>query len=318
MNSYLEIPDEFIHRTIQLHRNRGREWLSRVPKLLSETESKWGLKCLKVVSSLSYNLVIHAIDLNPTGGGAILKLGLPGDQLDSEILSLLHYAGNGAARLLNYDRENGVLLLEQIYPGISLAELWSLGDDYTAVEVCCDLISQLHQNGSKLAPDLSLSALADRGVEWSRLKEAVRRGLIPFDVHVISMAEETFQELLASTQKVVLLHGDLHHANILKSTRNSWLVVDPQGVLGDPAFEVAAFMRNPVPGLFQAQDPKAVMKWRMDLFADRLGFDKRRIWGWSFCQTLLASWWVFEDHGSGWEEWYSLALILQELKPHGS
>ena len=31
-----------------------------------------------------------------------------------------------------------------------------------------------------------------------------------------------------------MLHGDLHHDNVLTADREPWLAIDPHGVLGDP------------------------------------------------------------------------------------
>src|SRR5690606_23152783 len=55
-------------------------------------------------------------------------------------------------------------------------------------------------------------------------------------------------ELIATSHKTVLLHGDLHHDNILKNS-DGWVVIDPKGFIGDPVYEVAAFIRNPIPDL---------------------------------------------------------------------
>jgi streptomycin 6-kinase len=44
--------------------------------------------------------------------------------------------------------------------------------------------------------------------------------------------EHLFTELLASMMGPVLLHGDLHHGNILAAERQPWLALDPKGVLG--------------------------------------------------------------------------------------
>lgn len=43
----------------------------------------------------------------------------------------------------------------------------------------------------------------------------------------------------------MLLDGDLHHFNILRAHRQPWLAIDPKGLVGDPAYEVGAFLYNP-------------------------------------------------------------------------
>jgi streptomycin 6-kinase len=42
----------------------------------------------------------------------------------------------------------------------------------------------------------------------------------------------------------LLLHGDLHHSNILASGHGDWKVIDPQGVIGARFLEPARFIEN--------------------------------------------------------------------------
>ena len=43
----------------------------------------------------------------------------------------------------------------------------------------------------------------------------------------------------------MLLHGDLHHDNILTATREPYLAIDPKGLVGNRAYDVTAAMLNP-------------------------------------------------------------------------
>ncbi len=42
--------------------------------------------------------------------------------------------------------------------------------------------------------------------------------------------------------------GDLHHENILAAERAPWLAIDPKGVIGEPAYEMGALLRNRLMG----------------------------------------------------------------------
>ena len=63
-------------------------------------------------------------------------------------------------------------------------------------------------------------------------------------------AESLFAGLLASMDAPVVLHGDLHHFNILSAQRQPWLAIDPKVVPGEPAYETGAFIRNPIPDIY--------------------------------------------------------------------
>jgi len=112
----------------------------------------------------------------------------------------------------------------------------------------------------------------------------------------------------------VLLHGDLHHDNILAAERQPWLAIDPKGLVGEPEYEVGALLRNPMPGLLAIPHPERVLARRLDILAESLGFDRDRLRAWGLAQAVLAAWWSIEDHGQGWETWIACAALLDRLQ----
>ena len=91
-----------------------------------------------------------------------------------------------------------------------------------------------------------------------------------------SRAAGVFFELCDSMADPVVLHGDLHHDNVLRSGYDNWLAIDPKGVVGEPAYETGALMRNPFPGLLDAGDPARVLRRRADQLAELLELDVAR------------------------------------------
>jgi streptomycin 6-kinase len=110
--------------------------------------------------------------------------------------------------------------------------------------------------------------------------------------------------------KPKLLHGDLHHWNILSAKRAPWLAIDPKGVIGELAYETGAWIRNPFPELLKWPNPGKTLSRRMDQFAMELALDRERILGWSFYQAVLAAWWSYEDGDQDWENWLAVAELL--------
>jgi streptomycin 6-kinase len=108
----------------------------------------------------------------------------------------------------------------------------------------------------------------------------------------------------------VLLHGDLHHWNILSARRSSWLAIDPKGVVGEPAYETGAWIRNPFPDLLRWQNAREVIVRRIDQFANELALDRDRIQSWSFYQAVLAAWWSYEEGDPGWENSLAVADLI--------
>ncbi len=95
----------------------------------------------------------------------------------------------------------------------------------------------------------------------------------------------------------VLLHGDLHHENILAAEREPWLAIDPKGLVGEPAYEVGAWLRNPMPQLLDMPQPGRILARRINQLAEELGFDRARLRDWGLAQAMLSAWWSMEDSG---------------------
>lgn len=111
----------------------------------------------------------------------------------------------------------------------------------------------------------------------------------------------------------VLLHGDLHHGNILAGTRKKWIAIDPKGVIGEPEYDVGAFLRNPMSILISNNDVEDLIKRRIDTISKMTGYDKERITQWGFSQAVLSAIWAFEDHQAGWENVLKIARVIRKI-----
>jgi streptomycin 6-kinase len=111
----------------------------------------------------------------------------------------------------------------------------------------------------------------------------------------------------------VLLHGDLHHENILSAERQPWLAIDPQGVIGEPAYETGALLRNPMPDILNFPNLKSVLKKRVDQLVEELALDRSRILGWGIAQAVLSAWWDYEEHGHVGETSITIAELLSQV-----
>ena len=72
-------------------------------------------------------------------------------------------------------------------------------------------------------------------------------------------------------------------------------MIDPKGVIGEPAYEVAAFIRNPIPKLLNQADAPNIILNRITHFSEALKLSERRIIDWCFVQAALAWAWALED-----------------------
>jgi len=301
----IHITDRFARRIREVYGVAGGAWLQRLPGLIADCERRWSLKVGAAFEPLSHNYVAPATRAD--GTKTVLKIGVPTNELSAEIEALRHFAGRGSVRLLDADPEWGVLLLERLVPGTPLTDL---ADDDQAT---LDAAQVMRQLSHPAPPGHSFASVADWAAGLSRLRARFGGTTGPLPAVLVDRAERLFAELVASMGQPVLLHGDLHHENILAAQRQPWLAIDPKGVTGEPEYEVGALLRNPMPQLLAMPHPEHVLARRMDILAESLGFDRGRLRAWGLAQAVLAAWWSIEDHGQGWETWIACAELLDTL-----
>lgn len=297
------LPASF-RRNVQRTFPRGAAWLESLPSLIAECERRWRLRIAPTPFLLSYSYVAPA--LGPRDQEVVVKIGVPSPELSTEIRALRWYDGGAAVRLLDVDEQRGLLLLERLSPGALLSEV---EDDAQATAIAARAMRDLWR---PLPPEPQFPTASEWTSGLARLRRHFGGGTGPFDARLVLSAESLFRELLTPGAPDVLVHGDLHHFNILSATRRPWIAIDPKGLAAEPAYEVGALLRNPTPDRYL--DP-GVQRRRVDLLADELGFDKRRIAGWAGAQAVLSAWWSYEDTGSGWEPAMMCAEVLMRAIP---
>ena len=285
----------------------GRGWLHSLPGLIAECEARWAIE-VGAPFDLSFNYVAPAVTAN--GHAVVLKLGVPNADLTREMQALREYSGVSAVRLIESDEDRGVMLLERIEPGHTLAStITSVDDDEAATRIIARVMRGLWRPLPQ-SPLATFSTVSDWAGGFTRLRKRFGGGTGPFPAKLVDQAESLFRELLSSAQPSVLLHGDLHHCNILAARRRPWLAIDPKGVSGEPAYEVGALLRNPNPRL--CTDAK-VQRRRVEVLHQELGFDIDRMLAWALAQAVLSAWWSFEDSGTQWHDPCACAVVLARL-----
>lgn len=199
------------------------------------------------------------------------------------------------------------MLLERLEPGASLA---TLDDDEAATTIAAGVMSQLWR---PVPAEHSFPLVADWAADLGDVRKRFGGMSSPLPIALVDQAEALFAELIASMSEPVLLHGDLHHENILSASRQSWLAIDAKGVIGEPAYEAGALLRNPMPRLLNMDRPGQVLARRMEQVSDQLELDRMRVRDWSLAQAVLAAWWALEDHGRDWQPWIVCAELLAAL-----
>jgi streptomycin 6-kinase len=200
------------------------------------------------------------------------------------------FEGRGVVRV--YEFIEGALLLERLNPGRSLVDLTLNGSDSKATTILAHTIRAM----SPRTPADSVPTVKDWGAAFDRYAD---RGSTVIPDRLLSAARRVYWTLCSSQNRVRLLHGDLHHANVLFDGERGWLAIDPTGVVGEIEFEAAAALRNPHDWPMFVES--SVIRSRIGILAGELDLDSSRVVGWAFSQAVLSVIWALEDGlPAGW------------------
>lgn len=282
----------FESNIISIYGETGKAWLEQLPSLVAQLSYKLGLRDLKTVENLSYNYVLAGFQANTP---VILKVGLDADALKREAVALKCFGKHGAVNVIAAD--DGLLLLERAVPGICLKSYFP-DKEMEAVAIACRVMNKLHE--AKIPDNHPFPHIKD----WLSVLD--QDWDLPSDY--LQKARKLRDQLLKTAGSDVLLHGDLHHDNILQRGED-WVVIDPKGVMGEPAYEWAAFIRNPIPELLNHQDAPTLIQRRITHFANILEVPAQRILDWCFVQAILSWVWAIED-GCETRDFQKLARVF--------
>lgn len=277
-----DLPPEFI-----AHNEAEPAWLRALPTLLARLAAGWSLTLAPPFPGIAINYVAPVTRAD--GTPCVLKVSRHIGDTGYEIAALRLWDGDGAARLLEADRAVGALLLERAAPGTMLTAVAAQDDD-AATDIAAHMLERLWR---PVPEHHGLCQLDNWCVAYDRTRDALARGAGGFPAALFRQADAVRHDLLADTVIPTVLHGDLHHYNILRARRAAWLAIDPKGLVGDPHFDICQFFRNP-----HAVSP-AVNRRRLDRFCTELGLDRERARAWCLVHAMLDACWDFED-GRSW------------------
>ena len=194
-------------------------------------------------------------------------------------------AFRGRGVMLPIAHTPGAVLLPRLLPGHDLASLCLTGRDDEATEIIASLIQQMPILGVDPTGFGSVTRLHP---DFARFRHG-GDGVIPIDF--VDRAAQLFVDLCATQSNTRLLHGDLHHYNVLFDSNAGWVLIDPQGPMGEIEFEIGASLRNPAMDLVRS--PR-ILERRLRVYENRLKIDAERTLKWAFATTVLGILWPFE------------------------
>ena len=250
-------------------------WLDGLPELIAGLERDWSIRVGASFADATEALVSEAV--TEDGTPAVLKLVVPrsGDAAAHEITALRLCRGEGCVRLLRDDAGRGALLLERL--GASLHDLG------LPVAQRHEILCATAQRVWRPASDAALPTGAEKArwlAEWiAQAWEDLGR---PCSASAVGLALACADRRARAhdPSRAVLVHGDVHQWNALRSV-DGYKLVDPDGLLAEPEYDLGIIMREDPLELLE-EDPMARARW----LAARTGLDATAIWEWGVVERV--------------------------------
>ena len=240
------------------------------------------------------------------GQKAILKI----TDDDSERIGcelMVWWNGNGAAKVLAH--AVGAILLERATGTGSLADMSWTGNDAQACRIICHAASKLHFSRNASTP--ALTPLH----HWFRdLAPAAKK-----HGGILTRCDSVANVLLSSPHDEVVLHGDLHHGNILDFGTRGWLAIDPKGLVGERGFDYANIFTNP--DLAEPTRSVAILPerftQRVNIVSEIAKIERQRLLMWIVAWCGLSSVWFLQEGDSATVPLRIAELAIAELASGG-
>jgi streptomycin 6-kinase len=255
-SDFLVVPAAFAARTVQREQAAGQEWVGRLPGLVERLLREWELTLVGPPVAGNVGLVWET--RRRDGSPCMLKVGWRDVETRGEAEALRRWGGQGAVRLIESCDDAGALLLERLDAGTSLTS----APMSTAVEVAARLLNLLH------VPEWS--GFDDALALESRVQEpgAAYRGRIR---ELGPAVEQAFRDV-----PHVLLHGDFHYENVLRSGPASWRAIDPKPSHGPAEWDLVPLLRNRFAEYPGGLRPLRAIRDRLDALVAATGSDPGR------------------------------------------
>lgn len=258
-------------------------WLTSLPATVASVCAKWSIELDPAIPESNITLVLlgHSAQLGPV----VIKSSPLADEFVAEATALELAAGDNVAQRYDVDFERSVMVIERILPGTQLRHVAMTDED--ATRLAAETVATMWRPVPDPAGLHPLRHWMRDLFDWSPLPDRIATDLV-------EQAQELGLSLLATSRRACLLHGDFQHHNLLLRESGAWAIIDPKGLVGDPGFDVAAWMYNP-PGVTARDDYLDLAARRIAICADIWSMDQQDLAAWAFVGTVLSACWSADD-----------------------
>ena len=293
----IRLPDA-VRKKVESLGPPGVAWLAGLPQVLAELARRWSLRLGAPTGGGTSSYVVRATTAE--GVDVVVKVSVPDPTFDRQARTLRAAGGDGYVQLLEYDARRSAVLLEALGPTLADSDR----PPEQQIEVMCDLLPTAWR-----APTPQDGPPYDKAESLHRLVSSLgARTGAPMPAHVVDRALDYAERRSAAfgLHGCVIVHGDPAPQNTLRTrapragATGGYVFVDPDGFVGDPAYDLGVVLRGWGEHVLAADAGRArATAGRLcRLIAERTQADEQAIWEWGFLERVSTGLyaWSFGAH----------------------
>lgn len=204
-------------------------------------------------------------------------------QLRLEYEMLLSLDGEYSCKVYSFDENEGQLIEERILPGTVLREERNLEKRLSVLKKIFFAIHKPKEDGVTY-----LDWLADikKFCETNQISEEwTKKAQLAYSICL---------DIFEKYSERVLLHGDLHHDNILLRMDGSYVMIDPKGVVGPSILDLPRFILNEIGAHHEESSIEHITRV-IELISQQFEYPLEDVEKVFVMEIILANIWCIED-----------------------
>ena len=298
----IQIPRRTVDAVRRQFGDEGDRWLAQFPSTLGQLVQRWELD---VDEPFEQGLPINVV--YPVRHGLrqlVLKTGFPHPETLTELAMLRLWQGCvGCVQLIDSDEATGTVLLERVLPGTSFRSS-PIERRSSDIPPLFDL-KPLRMSLDKIFPDYT---------DWCRRAFSQYQSGRPdkYFLKHIEKANACLDEVMAEFDHDWLLHGDLHHENMLLASDGRYVAIDPKGVLGAQLMEYGRFIHNFVSDeVDKQQSISKILELRVSSLSG--DYTEKQLLSAGYIDLVLSCSWTLNEGGTLSSEADELLGVLGDM-----
>lgn len=208
----MELPIKCKEKIMKLYPMNGKEIITKLENLIDNIVSKYKLENTQILDRMSYNLIIDAY--SKEFKNVIVKIGISKNTISREIEFYNIYARNSnVCKVYDFNLEMNYLVLKKALPALKLDNIQSFDRRLKIYKKIFQSLNKKNfSNTLPLYKDIFLKSVTNCKEKF--LQENILK------------AKNFLVEIENLHLTKYVLHGDIHHWNIVLDDRE-WKLIDP-------------------------------------------------------------------------------------------